>query len=687
MRRRVRSGKNAVKKLPRKGAKLHRVRRTGARSAISAATLQEQVAALTRELREARDGEAATAEVLRAIANYTDELEPLLRLMLRSATRICDAKYGILWRYDGELFHAGAMHGVPVAFRDFIQRRGPTRAPEGSPLERSLSAQGPVTIDDELSQPKPGAPARYGGARSLVTVPMRKDGALIGVFVIFRQEVRPFSIKEVESVKNFAAQAVIAIENARLLNELRESLEQQTATAEVLKVISRSPGQLMPVFETLLANATRLCGAKFGNLYLSEGEAFRNVATHNVPSAFAEARKREPVVYPEPGGILHRLASSKATTVISDMTAEPGYIQRTNMKFVTAVELGGFRSTLAVPMLKEQNLVGAILIYRQKTGEFSAEQIELMQNFAAQAVIAIENARLLSELRELLEQQTATSEVLKVISSSPGALEPVFKAMLENATRICEAKIGILWGFEDGAYRATSMIGINLEYAEYLSGGPFRPGPKTGLGRVVVEQQTVHIIDTLDDEAYTDRDSFRLATAELGGARTLLNVPMFKAGKLIGAIGIYRQEVRPFSEKQIELVTNFASQAVIAIENARLLNELREFYSSRSPPPMYSRSSAARLLICRPCSIRLLNLPPCCAKQRESQYSVQRKESISSLRATDTQASMKNTFRRADMSRGGAQSWRGSCLKAKSSIFQTSKSIKNTHSAAIGLRP
>ena len=227
-------------------------------------------------------------------------------------------------------------------------------------------------------------------------------------------------------------------------------------------------------------------------------------------------------------------------------------------------------------MLKDDELVGAITIYRQEVRPFTDKQIELVQNFAAQAVIAIENTRLLSELREPLEQQTATSEVLKVIRASPGELEPVFQAMLENATRICEAKIGILWGFEDGAYTAVSMLGISPAYAEYLNRGPFRPGPETGLGRVASTQQTVHIVDTLAEQAYADRDPFRIATAELGGARTLLNVPMLKEGKLIGAIGIYRQEVRPFTDKQIELVTNFAAQAVIAIENTRLLNELRE---------------------------------------------------------------------------------------------------------------
>ena len=258
-------------------------------------------------------------------------------------------------------------------------------------------------------------------------------------------------------------------------------------------------------------------------------------------------------------------------------------------------ELAGARTLIVVPMLKDNELVGVLVIYRQEVRPFTEKQIELVQNFAAQAVIAIENTRLLSELRESLQQQAATAEVLKVISSSPSELAPVFKAILEQATRICGAHIGIMFRYEDGAFRAVSMLGVSPALAEFLNRGPVKAGPKTGMGRLERTLQTIHIVDTLADVAYAERDPFRVATAELGGARSLLNVPMVKGGTLVGGIGIFRKEVRPFTDRQIELVTSFAAQAVIAIENARLLNELRQVaWSSRPRPRRCWRSSSAR---------------------------------------------------------------------------------------------
>jgi signal transduction histidine kinase len=348
-------------------------------------------------------------------------------------------------------------------------------------------------------------------------------------------------------------------------------MEQQTATSEVLQVISSSPGELEPVFDKMLESATRVCNAKFGTLYLCEEDGFRTVAMHNPPPAFAEARRREPLVRPPPSSSISRAAATKEAAQLADILGEAGYAERDPF-VVSAAELGGYRTVLSVPMLKEGELIGVIGIYRQEVWPFTDKQIELVSNFAKQAVIAIENTRLLNELRESLQQQTATSEVLSVISSSPGELQPVFETMLERAARVCEAKFGTFLLYEGGGrFRVTATHGVPPAYAEARRHNPtLDTNPTFGLGLLAASKQVVHH----DDLAKIP--GVNRILVELGGARTFLGVPMLKEGELVGALGIYRQEVRPFTDKQIELVQNFAAQAVIAIENTRLLNELRD---------------------------------------------------------------------------------------------------------------
>ena len=437
------------------------------------------VARLTRERDEALEQLTATSEVLKIVSASPDDLERVFQSILENATRISGAKFGTLYLSKEDGFYAAAFHNAPPAFVEARKNR-PLRPDPKSALGRvARTKQAAQVLDSRKREayrkgdPFVVAGADLGGYRTIMSVPMLNKDKLIGVITIYRQEVRPFTEKQIDLVKNFAAQAVIAIENTRLLSELRESLEQQTATAEVLKVISSSVGELQPVFQAVLENATRLCAAKFGNLYLCEGDAFRTIAMHNVPPAFAEVRRRDPLFRPdEPGSALGRLRSSLKVVHIADVTLEQGYIER-QPRFVSAVELGGFQAMLAVPMLKDRNLIGAIIIYRQEIGAFSDKQIELVQNFAAQAVIAIENARLLSELRESLEQQTATADVLKVISSSPGELESVFKAMLENAVQICGAKFGMLYLSEGDGFRTVATHDVPRAFAERRAREPF----------------------------------------------------------------------------------------------------------------------------------------------------------------------------------------------------------------------
>ena len=397
----------------------------------------------------------------------------------------------------------------------------------------------------------------------------------------------------------------------RLLSELRqrtddltESLEQQTATSEVLSVISSSPGELEPVFQAMLENATRICEAKFGTLYRFDGNACEFAAGVRLPPELDEFQRSRGRFQPIPGGMLDRVMRTKQVSHTADDAADPNP--------GPPARLAGARSNVIVPMLKDDFLIGAIAIFRQEVRPFTDKQIELLKNFAAQAVIAIENTRLLNELRQSLEQQTATADVLRVISSSPGELLPVFEAMLESATRICEANFGGMFRLENGAVRMVTRHRVPERLSEFLQKHGDSFGPLHPWSRLIQSRRTLHIADYSNDRAYLERDPVAIAGVELGGIRTLLAVPMLKDDELVGFVTIFRQEVRPFTEKQIELVSNFANQAVIAIENARLLNELRQrtddltkSRSSRQRPPKCCKLSAHRP------AILSRYLPPC----------------------------------------------------------------------------
>jgi len=364
-------------------------------------------------------------------------------------------------------------------------------------------------------------------------------------------------------------------EVAQLTRERDEALEQQTATTEVLRIISSSPSNLDPVFEAILANASRICEANFGILNLYEDGAFPVVATHNAPPAYTELRRRQPRVHPGPYHPLGRVAATKQVLHIADIRTEAGYRKR-DPAYLVFSDLAGGRTLLIVPMLKENDLLGTISIFRQEVRPFTDRQIELVQSFAAQAVIAIENTRLLSELKQSLERQTATSEVLQVISGSPGDLEPVFASMLKNAVRICDAKFGNIYRWDGDALHLVATYNSPAAFVEAMRRSPHRPGPKHPAGRMIETKMVIHTANLAAEQAYTNGDPLAVAGVEIGGVRTFLTVPMLKENELIGSFALSRQEVRPFTDRQIALVTSFAAQAVIAVENARLLNELRE---------------------------------------------------------------------------------------------------------------
>jgi GAF domain-containing protein len=399
---------------------------------------------------------------------------------------------------------------------------------------------------------------------------MLKDDELVGVFGIFRQEVRPFTEKQIALVTNFAAQAVIAIENTRLLNELRESLEQQTATSEVLRVISSSPSELTPVFESMLANATRLCEANFGTLNLYKDGTFPVAAMHGVPAAYAEFRRHNPQFRVVDRHPLARVAATGQVQQIFDMQLEPLYLEK-DPSFVAMVERAGARTLFLVPMLKDNDVIGVITIFRQEVQPFTDKQIALVQNFAAQAVIAVENARLLNELRESLRQQTATADVLKVIGRSTFDLQTVLDTLTASATQVCEADKGGIMQRDGDVLRFVSNYGFSGEAERYAREHPLRADSGSATGRAASEGKPIHIPDVLADPDYQ-------ATGYLQafGYRTILGVPLLREGTTIGSFALTRDEVKPFTEKQIELVMTFADQAVIAIENARLLSELTE---------------------------------------------------------------------------------------------------------------
>jgi len=539
--------------------------------AIENTRLLNELRQRTDDLSESLQQQTGTSEVLRVISSSPGDIAPVFGTMLEKAVRICDASFGMLFRAENGAVSAAAMFGVPPAFVEFWQR-GPQRPGPRTALGRIIETKATVHIVDVTTEPAyvEGEPVfvaavNLGRFRTILTVPMLKENELIGAIAIYRQEVRPFTDKQIELVSNFAAQAVIAIENARLLTELRESLQQQTATADVLKVISRSATDVQPVFETIARSAVDLCGATYGIVFRYDGELITMAAHHNLDDAALEAVHQIWPMQPDNRTVMGRTILNRDVVHVPDVESEP------SLTFAAAHRAAlGIRTYLGVPMLRDGNPIGAIALYRREVALFSERQIELVKAFADQAVIAIENTRLLDELRETLRQQTATADVLKVISRSTFNLQAVLDTLLESASRLCSADKGGIMMREGDEYRFRANYGFTPDAVQYSLEHPLKASSGSATGRVALEGRAIHIPDVLADPDYQ-----AAGYQQAFGYRTILGVPLLREGSPIGVFTLTRDEVKPFTDKQIELVTTFADQAVIAIENVRLFDEVQ----------------------------------------------------------------------------------------------------------------
>jgi len=557
----------------RKPAKVQHVRTTTPKrnNAVRTATsrladLQEQVSALTRELAEAREQQTATADVLKIVSRSTFDLTSVLNTLIESAARLCNAYDAVIVLREGKALVLGAHHGpIPLDFVKWPISRAWTAG-------RAVADRTTVHVHDLATEgaefPEGHGMALRQGFRTILSVPLLREGEAIGCLSMRRMEAQPFSAKQIELAETFADQAVIAIENTRLLSELRESLQQQTATSDMLEVISRSAFDLQPVFDTVVESAIRLCGADRAFVYRHDGELLHMVASCNSSAEMLEFVKKNPIRPGRHSGAA-RAALERRTIHIPDCQADPEYSYG-------AKTIDDPHTLLGVPILKGEELLGVILIYRLEGGPFTDKQIELVETFADQAVIAIENVRLFEaeqararELTESLQQQTATSNVLEVISRSAFDLQPVFDTVAESAVKLCGAERAFIFRFDGELLHAIAAYNCPPDFREWVVQHPIKPGRHSGSARAALERRTIHIPDCQVDPEY----SYGAKTVE--NIHTLLGVPILKGDDLLGVIMIYRFEVKLFTDKQIELIETFADQAAIAIENVRLFDEIQ----------------------------------------------------------------------------------------------------------------
>jgi GAF domain-containing protein/anti-sigma regulatory factor (Ser/Thr protein kinase) len=542
--------------------------------AIENVRLFKELQDRNRDLTEALEQQTATGEVLRVIASSPTELQPVLDTLLANAVKLSGATKGHIRQYDGEFFRYVSHFNESPEVIDALNQLPQRPRPE-SMSTQALTEKKTVQVLDAQAEPSFRAPAAQAQARTMMCVPLLREESGIGTITIWRDFVEPFTERQIELVKTFADQAVIAIENVRLFQELEarnrdltEALEQQTATSEILRVISSSPTNLQPVFQTILDNAVRLCEAQNGAVFRFDGEVFRAVAWNNVSPAL-QAYIEKTAIRPGRESALRRVGLEKRPVQIPDMLADPDCVVPEPYKEE------GMRTNVAVPLLKDTELIGAIAIHRREVRPFTDAHIKLVTTFADQAVIAIENVRLFHELTESLEQQTATSGILGVIASSPTDIQPVLDTIAASAARICGADDAVIRLVEGNFLRLRAHHGSIPSFSQVHGGesDSLDRGRDWIPGRAVLDRETIHIHDITAVESEFPETAGR---ARRAGVRTALATPLLREGAAIGVIFIRRTEVNPFTDKQITLLKTFADQAVIAIENVRLFKELQE---------------------------------------------------------------------------------------------------------------
>ena len=539
--------------------------------------LAEEAVRLRRELTESLEQQTATSEVLKVISRSAFDLMPVLETLAESATRLCGAQHGHIFQFDGEVLRFSAGYGTSSELTNYFAQH-PVPLGPGSVSGRAAAQRQPVHIHDVLAEPgyQFGEAANLEGWRTVLAVPMLTEGALLGTITIWKTRVEPFTEMQIALVGTFADQAVIAIENVRLFKELEARNRDLTATSDILQVISSSPTDVQPVFDTIVRSAVTLCAGLYSGLLQFDGELLHHVAHHNfTPEALEELHRIFPA-RPMRAFLSGRAIIERAVVHIPDVELDPEWQHQTLSRAI------GFRSGLFVPMLREGAPMGVIVVTRAGPGPFSDNEIELLKTFADQAVIAIENVRLFTELQqknealtqahaqvsEALDQQTATSEILRVISHSPTDVQPVLDAVAESAARLCGAVDAIIQRVDgDMIYRVAHFGAIT-------SVSDVRPVTwATPSGRAIMERRTIHVDDILDEFAHGNYLEAR-ALQQGSGFRTVLVVPLIREDAVIGIITIRRLEMHPFTGKQIALLQTFADQAVIAIENVRLFKEL-----------------------------------------------------------------------------------------------------------------